>query len=256
MPSRRRVVALVALLQLSVIAGAHAAGDENVVTVPFVGCPGDGQVGRVAAPSGKPVLVAVAPKVGAQLAFYKGFHGRGVFAPAGWQCREWYGSNGYFMIVTPAPPPDRITAQPVAGPGVELLLRDGGTSGRFDVAAVSARFFPDLMRDFIQAVRDEGLEPASNFTPARYPKDTVQRIGERMVEFSTPAREAGFGTEGLLARSDQPVRGIVALHPASEETGMTVLRIRLPARQEALREAIVGIETRCLRTLEGCVPPQ
>lgn len=248
----RRSGFLAVLFQVSALAWPHAAAAASSVRVPFVGCLGSGQLGPAAAPSGKPVSAAVSPNVGAQLAFYKGAHGQGVFAPVGWYCREWYGSNGYIVAVTPAPPPDHIPPQRVPGPGVELLFRDGETSGRFDVARISARFFPDVMRDFIQEVRDEALEPESSFKPTRYPKDTVKGISKRMLEFSTPGREAGFGTEGLLAQSDEAVRGVVALNAPSEDTGVSVLRVRLPAEQKSLSDAIVEIETHCLGTPEGC----
>ena len=253
--SLRRFGVFTVLLQLSALAGAHAAAAGSAVLVPFVGCPSDGQVGPVAPPSGKPIPVNVSPKVAAQLAFYNGTYGQGVFAPAGWHCREWYGSNGSFVVVTPAAPPDRFPAEQVTGPGVERVLRNGGTSGRFDVAAISARFFPNVMREFIQGVRDEHLVPDSTFEPTRFPKDTAKRIGERMVEFSTPAREEGFGTEGLLAQSEEPIRGIVALNPPTEEAGISVLRLRLPVGREALSAAIVAIEAQCLERPQGCETP-
>ena len=250
-------MALRRFVVLAILFSTHVgAASENGAHVPFVGCPGDGQLGSVAPPSGKPVPAAIAPNVAAQLAFYKGTYSPGVFAPAGWHCREWYGSNGSFVVVTPVAPPDRLTAQPVPGPGVELVSQNGGTSGRFSVAEIAARFFPDLMRDFIQQVRDEKLLPESKFSPTPYSKDTAKRIGDRMVEFSTPARSAGFGTEGLLTQSGLPIRGIVALNPATEETGISVLRVRLPPGQETLSAAILGIETRCLQKLQGCDPPR
>lgn len=248
----RRLGLLTVLLQLSALASPCAAAAGSGVLIPFVGCPGSGQLGPAAAPSGKPVLAAVSQKVGTQLGFYKGVNGRGVFAPVGWYCREWYGSNGYIVAVTPAPPPDRIPAERIPGPGVELLFRDGETSGRFDVARISARFFPDVMRDFIQGVRDGGLEPESSFKPERYPKDSVKGISKRMIQFSTPAREAGFGTEGLLAESEEPVRGIVALNAPGEDTGVSVLRVRLPEEQKSLSDAIVEIEKHCLETPHAC----
>jgi hypothetical protein len=248
----QRLGFLTVLLQLSALAWPYAAAAEDSVLVPFVGCPGSGQLGPAAAPAGKPVLAAISPKVGPQLAFYKGAHGQGVFAPVGWYCREWYGSNGYIVVVTPAPPPDHTPAQRVSGAGVEFLFRYGDTSGRFDVADISARFFPDVMRDFIQGVRDEELEPQSRAKPTRYLKDTVKRISERISEFSTPEREAGFGTEGLLAQSDEPVRGVVALNAPSEDTDISVLRVRLPAGQKLLSDAIVEIETHCLVTPQRC----
>jgi len=134
---------------------------------------------------------------------------------------------------------------------VELVTQDGGTSGRFDVAAVSARFFPDVVRDFIQQVREEGLLPAETFDPKPYPDDTVTRLAPRMVEFSTPAHKDGFGTEGF-AKSNQPVTGIVALSPPEDELNMSVLRVRLSAKQSALSTALVQIAASCLAKSNTC----
>ena len=169
-----------------------------------------------------------------------------MFAPAGWHCREWYGSNGSFIVITPGTP-----SRPVRGAGVELLTRDGGTSGRFDVAAVSARFFPDVLRDFIQQVRAEMLLPEETFDPRPYPDDTVTRLTSRMVEFSTPAHKDGFGTEGFV-KSGERVSGIVALSPPEDDLNMSVLRIRLPPKQSALSTALVQIGVSCLANSNGC----
>jgi hypothetical protein len=198
------------------------------------------------------VRVDVAPEIGAQLAYYKGANGPGVFAPVGWHCLAWYGSNGSLVAVTPAAPPDAIPANGIAGPGVELVFRDGDTSGRFEVAKISSRFFPDSMREFIQQVRAEKLMPDSEFNVKPYPNDTVKRISDRMVEFSTPARQAGFGTEGLLQQSDEPIRGIVALNPPTEENSLSVLWVRLLAGQGSLSTSITGLQGQCLRRPTGC----
>ena len=64
------------------------------LTVPFVGCPSDGQAGPVATPTGGPVRVSLPARVAAELAYYKGGQGTGVLAPRGWQCFESYGSSG------------------------------------------------------------------------------------------------------------------------------------------------------------------
>ena len=250
--SLRHFSALIVFMQHFAIAEVQAAGISSTVLVPFVGCPGDGQVGPVDPPSGDPVRVDVAPEIGAQLAYYKGANGPGAFAPVGWHCREWYGSNGSFIAVTPAAPPDAIPANRIAGPGVELVFRHGDTPGRFEVAEISARFFPDTMREFIQQVRAEKLVPDSKFNVKPYPNDTVKRISGRMVEFSTPARQAGFGTEGLMQQSDEPIRGIVALNPPTEETSLSVLWVRLLAGQESLSTSITGLQAKCLGRSGGC----
>lgn len=57
-----------------------------------------------------------------------------------------------------------------------------------------------------------------------------------------PARQAGFGTEGLFTQSNEPVRGVVALSDSIEEPTVSIVRVRLPAAQEALSAAIVELE--------------
>jgi hypothetical protein len=249
----RHFSSLIVLMQLCTTAEGLAADIGGTVFVPFVGCPGTGQVGPAAPPSGDPVPpVDVAPAIGAQLAYYKGANGPGVFAPAGWHCRQWYGSNGSIIAVTPAALPDSFPPKRIAGPGVEVMFRFGDTSGRFEVAEISARFFPDTMRDFVRQVRAEQMVPDSEFNLKPYSNDAVKRIDDRMVEFATPPRRAGFGTEGLLQQSDEPITGIVALNPPTEDTGLSVLWVRLRAGQESLSATITGLEAKCLRRPQGC----
>ena len=95
----------------------------------------------------------------------------------------------------PMKPP---TASAIPGPGVMFSLRNGGTSGRFEVAEVSARFFPRIMQSFIQSVRDEKLVPNSYFQVVPFPTDVVKHVTDRLVMFTTPARLKGFGTGPFL----------------------------------------------------------
>jgi hypothetical protein len=193
--------------------------------------------------------VAVDPEVALKLAYYKGQH-TGVFAPRGWRCRAWYGSNGDFVIVAPSEIQDTFPAPPIAGPAVQADSVNGETSGRFEVADIAARFFPDLMRDYIQSVRRENTE-LRVIKP--YPLDVVHRLNDRTVEFMTPANQEGFGTSGSrLAQSGQPIRGITALSPASVEAGLSQVFVRLPASEDALASVIIGVEAACLRGPNRC----
>jgi hypothetical protein len=227
-------------------------GSLAVPTVAFVGCPADGQQGPQQPPTGAAVAVDLAPKLAAHLAYYKGDYGPGLFAPAGWHCRTWYGSAGAFTVVTPdVPPTSGDLAHTLSGPGVEVEQKSGGTSGRFAVAEVSARFFPDLMRDFIRQVRDEKLTKDSAFDVRPYPDDVLYPISENMIEFLTPAGRSGFGTEGL-AKSDLPISGVVAIADPHGEPSLLVLRIRLPARQDRLNEILVTLAEACFRRDHSC----
>ena len=239
--SRMKLAHALVLAGILVMFARHAAADPGTSTVPFVGCPGDGQVGPVAPPLGDPVPVRIDSAIARQLAFYKGDTDPGVFAPKGWHCRLWYGSDGSFIIVTPSPPAHVFPARLVSGLGVEIGLSYGGTSGRFEVAKVSARFFPNIMHDFIQDVREAGLLKDSDFVARPYSHDVVKKINDRMVEFETPANRNGFGTR-TFTKSNQSVRGIVALGLPSNEVNLATIRVRLSAEQAPLVAAIIKIE--------------
>src|ERR1700729_1277487 len=71
-----------------------APAPSAVVTVPFVGCASDGQMGPQKAPNGKNLAVAIPAAMANRLAYYKGENSSGVLAPRGWNCFSTYGSNG------------------------------------------------------------------------------------------------------------------------------------------------------------------
>jgi hypothetical protein len=89
------------------------------------------------------------------------------------------------------------------------------------------------MREFIRQVRDAKLITNSFSDVRPYPDDVLYPITANMIEFLTPAGRSGFGTEGL-AKSDQPINGVVAIADPHREPRLLVLRIRLPARQDRL----------------------
>src|SRR5437879_1630937 len=80
-----------------------ASAQSRVDTVPFVGCPADGQQGYIAPPKGQPKVVGRHDVPLEVIAYYKGDDAPGVFAPSGWHCRVWYGSSGRTVLVTPTP---------------------------------------------------------------------------------------------------------------------------------------------------------
>ncbi len=77
------------------------AVQPQAVSIPFVGCGSDGQLGPVKAPQGQRKLVAISADLAQQLAYYKSEYGIGVVAPRGWHCFGTYGSNGSTLYVTP-----------------------------------------------------------------------------------------------------------------------------------------------------------
>src|SRR5262249_52268243 len=62
--------------------------------------------------------------------YYKGDLAPGAFAPAGWTCHSWYGSDSGTLLITPEVPGSRAGSvwPETSGPAVELELSE---SGRF-----------------------------------------------------------------------------------------------------------------------------
>jgi hypothetical protein len=204
--------------------------------VPFVGCASDGQMGPLRAPRAGPAP-HVAPALAGRLAFYRS-SALGVLAPRGWHCIGLYGSNGAILIVTPAAyrAEDFFSNRAAPrGPAIQLTQSDGGTSGRFDVAALIARLFPAHIA-FARRVAAEGIGDPLPTGP--YPSDRLDRRSAREVRYLTPGGRRGLGTENRFARGTEPVRGLVLLlgDEADDEPSALKLDVRLP---DALASAII-----------------
>jgi len=248
-----KVVPPITLLAACVFVFRGSAHAENATTtqVPYVGCPSIGGVdpGVRPAPRHGPESLPKEPAVGAaQIAFYKAVDGPGVFAPRGWHCQTWSGSSGSFIVVTPRVPPQTISREPVTGRGVIAIESYGGTSGRFDVAEVSARLFPVVMADFVARVKAEGF-PVPDFAKIKpYPDDQYTYLNPKLVEFTTPAHEKGIGT-GIFVPSTNPVRGVVSLAAGDErETNLLQFQLRLSPSDDRLAQTLIDLELQCLST--------
>lgn len=217
----------------------------SLATVPFVGCPADGQQGPDAAPRGEPKPLAIPHSAAAQLAWYeyRGDQGQiGVLGPRGWHCFATIGSSGVSLYVAPEP----LNATKIlehknwrgfTGPAIQLSESEGGTSGRFEVAQVIARVFP-AHRDFVHSVVAEGLEPASDFPAGAFPTDHLTYKTKELVEFTTPAHHKGLGTMSWLLPSDEPIHGVARLS-TDGDTDLLQLNVRLPANISSLASAIL-----------------
>jgi hypothetical protein len=248
-----RVLSVIALLVVVALAfGIHKKGSVQAATsaaaapqglavqVPFVGCESDGQGGSVDAPAGSAQTVMMAPDVAKQLAYYRAENGAGGFGPAGWHCFGTYGSSGTTLYISPQPIADSDVFsgswKGLAGPAIQISVSDGGTSGRFDVAAVIARVFP-AHAAFTQNVIAEGIEPASSFPKGPYPADKLTYVSDEMVEFQTPANSDGLGTHSQLLKGDLPIQGVAILFGA--DTSLLQVSMELPANMSALTGPIV-----------------
>ena len=209
-----------------------AVGVAVAQTVPFVGCPADGQAGPMSAPTGGRVRVSLPARVAAELAYYKGGRGTGVLAPRGWQCLEIYGSSGQGLVVRPGAV---SFGMDVEGPAVVAELRYGGTSGRFTVARVIARVFPEY-RWFVDGVR-EGFENL-DLPSGPVATDVLKRQGARVVAYRTPGGLDGLGTESWLKKVAWPIDGVVVL--VGETPDLVRVNVRLPARLRWLAPYVLG----------------
>lgn len=240
--SRRLLLLSCTLASSMGLAQANPSSESRNQTpkVPFVGCEADGQQGPVKAPNGKSVHVLISADAASRLAYYKSEEGLGVLAPRGWHCLGVYGSNGYALYVSP----ERITATEVfsgkwkgfAGPAIELAAQDGDTSGRFTVARVIARVFPDR-KPFVERVIAEGIEPADSFPSGPYPADKLTYRSKQMVEYATPANADGLGTDSRLTKSAQPIVGVAIL--LGETPDLVHLAVRLSPDLSDLASSII-----------------
>ena len=240
-------------LSLAVLMPREAQAQARQDTIPFVGCPADGQTGYIAPPRGSPKVVALQGVPAEAIAYYQGDAGPGAFAPRGWHCQVTYGSAGSTIVVTP----DSVNLAQypelkVPGHAVEMELRFAGTSGRFSVAAYASRLFPTVVPEFIERVRSEGLVPDSELTGRRYAQDSVRSLGRLVAEFVTPAGRRGLGTAGYLDPSPDVIRGVAAIAADPEEPDMSVLRVRLGVRLHLLEAAVLQLNRECMQRREGC----
>ena len=202
-------------------------------TVPFVGCPLDGQTGPQPAPTGKPQVVQVSVGVASQVAYYSA-GGIGVIAPRGWHCFGIYGSSGGSLYVSPQPVPKDLlegSRAGIPGPGIILSEFEGQGFGRGQVAQPIARAFP-ARREFTDKARElfEFEVPSGP-----YPTDKLVHNGDSEVEFSTSAGMDGLGTYSGMKKGER-IEGMVILEGAGEF--ISHLAIRLPRGMEGLTPEI------------------
>jgi hypothetical protein len=192
-------------------------------------------------------------RTAAQLSYYHDAVLPGVYAPKGWHCTVWDGSNGRILLVTPQHLAAPYFPLPViTGPAVMIQTTQGESYGRFHVAIVAAELFPVVGREFIKNVRQEHLISDSSFDAEHYPDDRLQYLSDRFVQYTTPPNRSGLGTEGILDMSDLPVRGLTILNPHTEVISLTEVRVRLSSELNPVAEAILRLETACVQQQGVC----
>ncbi len=212
-------------------------GQERAVSVPFVGCKSDGQIGPMDAPKGTNKSVPITAKAAQALAYYATGPGAGVLAPRGWYCFGTYGSSGSALLVSPQPIDTASmfsTWDGLSGPVIGVSNWDGDTSGRFQVAEIIARVFP-AYKAFATHVMEEGLGGPFKFRP--YPKDALTYKSKTVVEYRTPAQTDGLGTYLWLKKNGSPIEGVAIL--AGQTPNLLLLSVRLLPELNELTSIIV-----------------
>lgn len=223
-------------LSLSLFAQQHST---RRVQVPFVGCRSEGQADPLDAPKGGPVSVIVSSDDARQFAYYKSEAVNiGVLAPRAWQCLGVYGSGGGWLIVTPraidTPTFFSTAFTGFKGPVVDIVFRNGNTSGLYSFAEIIGRIFP-MYRSFARNVYQEMDEPLPN---GPYPADQLTYRSKMLVEYKTPAEAEGLGTYWWINKNDRPIEGMAML--LESPPSLIQLSIRLPRDLEGLTRAIIN----------------
>ena len=233
----RRVVASVVVLLgcFPAVVGLGLVSAGRAATLPFIGCPADGQGGPLPAPRGRAPDLALPLALIHRLAYYAS-DDMAVLGPAGWHCFSLYGSNGSSLYVTPEARDLNSLQAGLSGFAIQFSTSLGGTSGRFEVAKIAASLFPSA-RQFVRRVIDEGLEPASDFPSRPAPTDRIEHLGPDAVRYETPADTDGLGTRSRLRKAAQPIGGAVILLP-KDEMDLLYLAIRLPPELRDLQPVI------------------
>jgi hypothetical protein len=231
-----------------------AAAPDIQQRAPSIVCPFSDQAEPSKFQAGESVPIpADQQPLAAQIAFYHAEHSPGVFAPKGWSCRAWSGSNGTFLAVTPQRiSPPFYPLPTITGPAVTIDSWDATSSGRFHVAIIAAQLFAADGGEFSARVRQEHLISDASFNAVHSPDDDLRYLSDRIVEFTTAANRKGLGTDSMLESANWPIRGLITLDLKNESSALTEIRVRLPANLTAVADAIVQLETVCVQLQQGC----
>ena len=220
-----------------------ASAPRPDVSVPFVGCKSDGQVGPLDAPQETSISVAITPSDAQDLAYYRSAQGIGVLAPRGWQCFGTYGSGGDTLYVTPTAIDTKNIfgsgRSKFTGAGIQVSRRLGDTSGRFSVAEIVARVFP-AYEQFVTGVMQDFDRPPGSFQFGPYPAVRLSYKSKALVEYQTPAHSDGLGTHSWLEKNEGAIDGVAMLVGPTSTPDLMFLAVRLPSSQHRLTLAIVS----------------
>lgn len=242
---------LTSLILASVVLGMNTVRADQEVTVPFIGCPSDGQAGPIPPPTGKTRKIGVSFKLPGKVAFFKGVQGIGVFAPAGWHCFVSYGSAGATTIVSAhALPTSGMPPRDLGAPTIDISSYAGDTSGRFNVAILGHMLFPDVSKDFVKKVEDEGILSKAQIEKIAYPTDKLTYLNKTLVQFETPANAKVLGN-GYL-NDATPLLSLVSWNDGDDGVGVSILHVNMGKQDDAWSKVLVMLNTPCV-TSSSCL---
>lgn len=168
----RRDALLSAVLSAMLVPTLHGQAKSKSpgpapVTVPVVGCPSDGQLGPMEAPSGNPIAVPISAEAAQQLAYYESAYGH-VSAPRGWHCFGLIGSSGTSFFVSSNP----IDQSGFRDAAIQLHTTYAEGFSRLDVARAMARVFP-AYRTYVKNLVREWNNDLRNYPFGPYATDKL-----------------------------------------------------------------------------------
>jgi hypothetical protein len=222
--------------------GVAANPERTAVSVPFVGCESFGQIERLEAPKGTSKSVPISPRDAEALAYYESADDIGLLAPRGWFCEGTSGSGGSALFLSPKPIHHGLAGwEGLDGTAIEINRISGENSGRYEIAEIMARVFPEYRALARRVLGDFDLPLPSG----PYPKDTLTYIGKTIVEFKTPAQTEGLGNfHSWLKQSGTPIQGAAILiadrqDPNLSSARLVLLSVRFPPDLARLMPTII-----------------
>jgi hypothetical protein len=134
------------------------------------------------------------------------------------------------------------------GAAIEISRITSENSGRYEVAGIMARVFPEH-RTFAGRILKIDDFP---FPSGAYPNDTLKYIDETVVEYTTPAQTEGLGNfDSWLGKSDTPITGVAILFVDPANTigyapAVVLLSVRISPDLARLAPVIIGYVERTL----------
>ena len=107
------------------------------------------------------------------------------------------------------------------------------------MAEIIARVFP-AYKPFIASVIQDFDQPPESYHFGPYPADTLLYKNDSIVEYRTPARSEGLGTQSRLEKNESAIDGVAMLVGPRSTPDLWSLAIRLPDDQRRLTTVIVA----------------